>query len=292
MSEPPLNEGGGGAPEGGPDQPAGPGSADYAGAPTEPPRKGAHRATARSNPPPPPAPGTPLWPAPTDYPPDEPVRKSRGDAMAARLLWAGGALIAVIVLILLINYFMAGKTSNETPAVGTTTSKTTGAPLPKPTTTKGDGTPTEKPTTKATTKPTPKPTAKPTAAPTPKVTPKPTAKPTTKPTAKPTTAKPTAAPTTKAPVNVKAPLLVLNNSRIHGLAIIGANQFRKAGWTVTGTGNYRGRLPETTVYYSPGFKAAAETLARDFPAVTAVAPKPAGVPGSALTVILTRYFRP
>jgi hypothetical protein len=87
-------------------------------------------------------------------------------------------------------------------------------------------------------------------------------------------------------------LLVLNNSRIHGLAVTGATTFRNGGWTVTGTGNYSGRLPQTTVFYSPGFQAAAETLARQFSTVTVVAPRPAGVPGTALTVVLTRYFHP
>jgi hypothetical protein len=87
-------------------------------------------------------------------------------------------------------------------------------------------------------------------------------------------------------------LLVLNNSRIRGLAETGRSTFERGGWTVVGTANFPGRLPETTVYYSPGFKAAAETLARQFPTVTAILPRPAGVPGSTLTVVLTRYFKP
>jgi hypothetical protein len=95
------------------------------------------------------------------------------------------------------------------------------------------------------------------------------------------------------PAGVKAPLLVLNNSRIHGLALTGAATFRNGGWTVVGTGNYTGRLPQTTVFYSPGSQAAAETLARQFPTVTAVKPRPAGFNGDApLIVVLTRYFKP
>jgi hypothetical protein len=169
----------------------------------------------------------------------------------------------------------AGAATTSGAASKPTTSKpTTGKPTGKPTTAKPT---TVKPTTAkpTTAKPT---TAEPTTA-------KPTSKPAAQPTSKPTTAPPAA--------DVKAPLLVLNNSRIHGLAVSGAATFRNGGWTVTGTGNYSGRLAQTTVFYAAGYRAAAETLARRFPSVSAVQARPAGVPGSApLTVVLTRYFKP
>ena len=36
-----------------------------------------------------------------------------------------------------------------------------------------------------------------------------------------------------------------------------------AGWHISGTGNWRGAVPETTAYYPPGFQAQAEQLAKD-----------------------------
>ena len=38
---------------------------------------------------------------------------------------------------------------------------------------------------------------------------------------------------------------------------------RALGWQVSGTSNWRGNIPSTTVYYPAGFEAAAEALARD-----------------------------
>jgi hypothetical protein len=57
------------------------------------------------------------------------------------------------------------------------------------------------------------------------------------------------------------------------------------------TGNFTGRLPVTTVFSQPGNEAAARTLARQFPKVTAVEPAPTSLKtGTVLTVVLTRYF--
>ena len=100
-------------------------------------------------------------------------------------------------------------------------------------------------------------------------------------------APPTTAPTV-APVAARLPLLVLNNSRIHGLATRAAGDLRAAGWTVRGTGNFRGRVAMTTVYYGPGQEAAARRLAAEVPKVRRVAPRFAGLPGSGLTVVVTR----
>lgn len=294
MSEPPLGEGPGPTPEGVPQPPADPGSPDYAGAPGDAPRRGgAHRATGRPTPPPPPPAGAPYWTAP-ELQPDEPVAPSRADAMSSRLLLGGVALIALIGLLAVLYWLFAPKTTTEDTAAGNKTTGTTtsqaGAGGGKPTGASSSPTSaSSKPTATTSAKPTTKGTA--TAKPTSK--PAPTSKAT--PAAKPTT-KPAAAPTTKAttkPPDVKVPLVVLNNSRIHGLAVTGANDFRGGGWTVLSTGNYHGRLPESTVYYSPGNKAAAETLARQFPSITAVEPKPAGLTGGGpLTVVLTRNFKP
>lgn len=81
---------------------------------------------------------------------------------------------------------------------------------------------------------------------------------------------------------------MLNNSTIHGLAASAAARLRAGGWPVRLVGNFTGRLPYTTVFYDPGQQAAARQLARDFPAVRAVLPRFAGLPGTGLTVVLTR----
>lgn len=92
------------------------------------------------------------------------------------------------------------------------------------------------------------------------------------PTTAPTTASPapttatTPAPKPKpkaAPVDRDIRVSVLNNTRTSGLASTVAAKVRAAGWTVAGVGNWRGAIPETTVYYPPGFEKQAQTLARD-----------------------------
>jgi hypothetical protein len=88
----------------------------------------------------------------------------------------------------------------------------------------------------------------------------------------------------------KLPLLVLNNSRLDGLADRAAADFRSGGWTVRGTGNFRGRIAATTVYYEPGQEASARRLAAQFSKVLRVLPRFAGLPGSGLTVVVTRDY--
>ena len=104
-------------------------------------------------------------------------------------------------------------------------------------------------------------------------------------------AAPAPAPAVQAPAPVLEPVTVLNNSRIDGLAADAAADFEAAGWPVAATGNYRGRLTETTVFHAPGQEAAARDFAARFPGVTRVLPRTPTLPGSGLTVVLTRDFR-
>jgi hypothetical protein len=90
--------------------------------------------------------------------------------------------------------------------------------------------------------------------------------------------------------SVVVPVLVLNNSRTTGLADRAAAQFRAAGWPVRDTGNFRGRIRATTIYYPPGQRASAEEFARRFSGIERVLPRFEGLPGSGLTVVLTRDF--
>jgi len=102
---------------------------------------------------------------------------------------------------------------------------------------------------------------------------------------------PTRSPTpTPSPAVTEPALLVLNNSRIQGLAARAAADFRAGGWPVAGIGNLRGRIAETTVYYPAGELAAARALAARFRKVRRVLPRLSWLPGSGLTVVVTRDY--
>ncbi len=94
------------------------------------------------------------------------------------------------------------------------------------------------------TTPTPSPT--PSASATPSASPKPTPEPTPSKSPKP---KPTK---TATPVSRDTPVVVLNQTTITGLAAQVARSLEADGWQVVGVGNWRGNVPETTVYYLPG----------------------------------------
>ena len=87
-------------------------------------------------------------------------------------------------------------------------------------------------------------------------------------------------------VIVRAPSVVLNQTRTVGLAARVAARLRAAGWTVTGTGNWRGSIASTTVYYPAGMEAAAQSLAKEL-GVDRVRPRVAGMLNNRLTVVLT-----
>jgi type IV secretory pathway VirB10-like protein len=106
----------------------------------------------------------------------------------------------------------------------------------------------------------------------------------------PAPAPPAPAPQQAAPARVEVPVLVLNNSRISGLAERAARYFEAGGWPVRDTGNSRGRIRATTIYYPPGQEAAAREFARRFPEVKRVLPRLENLPGDGLTVVVTRDF--
>lgn len=90
--------------------------------------------------------------------------------------------------------------------------------------------------------------------------------------------------------SVFAPLTVLNNSRRPSLADRAAAQYRAGGWPIAKVGNFTGRLVSTTLYYGPGQEAAARHLAAQFVGIKRVLPRFRGLPGSGLTVVLTRDY--
>jgi ABC-type sulfate transport system substrate-binding protein len=86
------------------------------------------------------------------------------------------------------------------------------------------------------------------------------------------------------------PVTVLNNSRRTGLAAQAAARFEAGGWPVRETGNFTGRIRETTLYYAPGQESAARSFARTFRGIGRVLPRFDRLPGRGLTVVLTRDF--
>ena len=97
-------------------------------------------------------------------------------------------------------------------------------------------------------------------------------------------------PVTRPPAATRPAVTVLNNSRRPGLAARVADEVRARGWPIRQTGNFRGRVAVTTAYYAPGQRGAAEQLARAFGQVQRVAPRFAGLPGSGLTLVVTRTW--
>jgi hypothetical protein len=95
-------------------------------------------------------------------------------------------------------------------------------------------------------------------------------------------------PATQAPAATKVPVSVLNNSRRAGLAREVANEVQAKGWPVGTVGNFTGRIAETTVYYDSGQLESARALANDFPQIKRIAARFAGLPGSGLTLVVTR----
>jgi hypothetical protein len=99
-----------------------------------------------------------------------------------------------------------------------------------------------------------------------------------------------APPVTAPAAPALVPVTVLNNSRYTGLADRAAAQFRAAGWPVAATGNFRGRIPSTTIYYESGQEAAAREFASRFDAIVRVRPRFETLPARGLVVVVTRDF--
>jgi len=114
--------------------------------------------------------------------------------------------------------------------------------------------------------------------------------PSTPPTTQPPTIQPPTAstPSTTAAQHRLPALDLLNDSRITGLAARASEQFRAAGWPIASTGNFKGAdVPETTIFYPDGEKAAADRLAAQF-GIHRLVPATSGLSSSHLTVALAR----
>jgi hypothetical protein len=88
-----------------------------------------------------------------------------------------------------------------------------------------------------------------------------------------------------------APVVVLNNSMITGLAAQVASEVRAKGWHIKSVGNQRTVISESTLYFAPGEHAAAMHLAKQFPQIRRVrSAASAGITsyGANLTLVVTR----
>lgn len=93
------------------------------------------------------------------------------------------------------------------------------------------------------------------------------------------------APSATGPADGQRPLVtVLNGTGVPGKAASVAKVLRGRGWTIDRVGNDKRPLTRTTVYYGPGEKSDATTLAGELPGGGAVAPTTSQ--SSGLTVIV------
>jgi hypothetical protein len=108
---------------------------------------------------------------------------------------------------------------------------------------------------------------------------------TTKTTPSPTPTKTTK--TTKEPeAERNAPVSVLNNTTIQGLAATYSAKVRAAGWTDVRIGNWRGSIGGNTVYYPPQFEEQAQLLGDDL-GIDRILPSFAPMRTDRLTIILS-----
>jgi cytoskeletal protein RodZ len=109
------------------------------------------------------------------------------------------------------------------------------------------------------------------------------------------TAPPAAAP----PADAKAPVTVLNETKVNGLAGRIAGQLQGGGWETPGTAAYPGSdISVTTVYYTDGDtgqQQAAQALVNQFPQIHGPAVRFFDVPGQAdpgLVVVAAGDWKP
>jgi cytoskeletal protein RodZ len=103
-----------------------------------------------------------------------------------------------------------------------------------------------------------------------------------------TTPSPKPSKTTKEPepqVARNAPVSVLNNTTIQGLAATYSVKVRDAGWSDVRVGNWRGSIAGNTVYFPPQFAEQAKLLGNDL-GIDRILPSFAPMRTDRLTIIL------
>ncbi|MCM3924429.1 LytR C-terminal domain-containing protein, partial [Frankia sp. AiPs1] len=104
---------------------------------------------------------------------------------------------------------------------------------------------------------------------------------------------PPPAPRSQRPT-VTAPVVVLNNSRVSGLAEVAAGQVEAAGFPVERTGNFQSvyNVPVSTVFYDDDDAAAAQALKDAVPGIEKIVPRSQTriVSTDTLILVITRDF--
>ena len=101
-------------------------------------------------------------------------------------------------------------------------------------------------------------------------------------------------PSTVAPAPAAAkpaprqPIVVLNDTQVHGLAKAAQQRLQRGGWSVSAIGNVH-NITATSAYYDPAnrnARAAAQALAAQFPSIKRVAPRFPGLPAGPIVLVL------
>lgn len=101
---------------------------------------------------------------------------------------------------------------------------------------------------------------------------------------------PSSEPTASQPVARDLEVVVLNQTSRRGLAGSVADALRAEGWDVYAVGNFRGVVPDTTVYHPQGAEAEALAVARDLPTEPRVKPRFGNLSTTRLTVVVTDSY--
>lgn len=98
-------------------------------------------------------------------------------------------------------------------------------------------------------------------------------------------AEPTSEPTTEPTATRSVAVSVYNQVGIAGLARRVAGEAQAAGWTIGAVADWRGSVPNDTVYFPPGQEVEAEQLGRDI-SISRIMASVEGMSTSNLTVVL------
>jgi LytR cell envelope-related transcriptional attenuator len=94
------------------------------------------------------------------------------------------------------------------------------------------------------------------------------------------------------PEPVRAPVVVLNQTAVEGLAARTAEALEEDGWEVVEVGSFPSGVPETTVYYPADLEEAAIAMGDEWDGIDRVMPVFAGLSEEVLTVILAETDQP
>jgi hypothetical protein len=95
---------------------------------------------------------------------------------------------------------------------------------------------------------------------------------------------------TTAPPQLRAPVGIVNQTSVNGLAEYAQQRLEDGGWDVPAIGVFDGVVPETTVYYPEGMREAAQALAAQFPEIGRIQPTFEGLnPNRLVLVIVDDY---